>query len=113
MDSENVSSLFSSLSPMYQMLFLVKFGHELTILAREYYPPDASIAVSTDRLRLINEVQHRALSHLSALLANDADRYPDKVLVDILLDQQDDAQLRAGVRKAFERTLDSFLTVGV
>ena len=56
------------------------------------------------RLRSINEAQHRISGHVLKLLAGDRSRYPDEVLVSVIL-EQDDPVLRGQVAAAFARSL--------
>jgi len=57
-----------------------------------------------DRLRAINEIQHRVFSHLRTVLTEGERRYPDDVFVGILLDHEDD-HLRVQAVWCFEDAL--------
>jgi len=94
--------LFAKLEPVAQLRLLALFGHELTIVARETYEAGSEDVVEPQRLRRINEIQHRVLGHINKLLDGDAERYPDDVLISILLDH-DDPVLRPRLETAFER----------
>lgn len=95
---------FRSLSPAAQIDALVRLAHELTIVGRDAYEPSAVGLRRPDRLRSINEIQHRVTSHLLALLARDPERYPDAVLASLILEQED-AELGRQIATAFARSL--------
>ena len=104
MDIPRLVAEFRSLPPPSQMEALVRLAHELTIVGRDAYEPSSLELRHPDRLRSLNEVQHRVTSHVLALLTADLGRYPDEVLVSIIL-EQDDPELRRQVLAAFARSL--------
>ena len=55
-----------------QLRVLAAFGHNLTIAARDTYAVDERGVRAPDRLRDINEIQHRVLAHILALTDADA-----------------------------------------
>ncbi len=95
---------FRGLPATSQIESLVRLAHELTIVARDAYEPGSLDLRHPQRLRALNEVQHRITSHVLALLAADPARYPDDVLASIIL-EQDDPELRRQVAVAFARSL--------
>jgi hypothetical protein len=101
MTVEEAIAAFSGMSSDEQIWFLVGYGYWLTIEARGAYadgidaPPDAAF------LGKINEIQHRVFGHLSHLLDSDGERYPDDVLVKIIV-----AEDSARLLRLFEKTLD-------
>jgi hypothetical protein len=104
MDTPRLVDEFRSLPPAAQIEVLVRLAHELTIVGRDAYEPSSLGLRHPQRLRWLNEVQHRVTSHVLALLAADPGRYPDEVLVSIVL-EQDDPELRRQVAAAFARSL--------
>ena len=104
MDASHLIEVFRALPPAAQIETLVRLAHELTILGRDTYE-DASPGLRYPRrLRCLNEVQHRVISHIRALLATDPDRYPDEVLVSIVLEQEE-PELRLQIAETFARSL--------
>jgi hypothetical protein len=101
---------FYNFSPQEQIDFLLCFAHELTILARGTYAPGEDGLTQPVRLRLINEIQHRVMGFLIALRQNDAQRYPDDVLVRIMLEHPEDRDLQCQLHKAFSRLTGQMAT---
>ena len=95
---------FRMLPPAAQIEALVRLAHELTIMGRDAYEPASAEVRHPQRLRALNEVQHRITSQVLALLAADPGRYPDDVLTSMIL-EQDDPELRPQVVEAFARSL--------
>jgi hypothetical protein len=85
--------------------FLVRFAHALTILARETYAVGEEGLTNPSRLRLINEIQHRVTGGLMALGKDAAKRYPDDVLVRILLDHPEDLELQRQLQETCHRLM--------
>jgi hypothetical protein len=102
---------FCSLPQAAQVKTLVRLANELTILARESYD-HASLGIKEpDRLRAINELQHRITSHALALLAHDAGRYPEEVIGSMIL-ANDDPELERQVEAAFARSIGRQAAIG-
>lgn len=92
---------FSNYSPQAQIDFLVHFAHTLTILARDTYEVGEEGLTQPARLRRMNEVQHRIMGFVLALMKQEVKRYPDHVFVRLLLDHPDDLDLQQQLREAF------------
>jgi hypothetical protein len=105
MDSHSIASAFLALTQQEKIETLVRLAHELTIVGRDTYQVGAAGLSQPARLRAINEVQHRVSSHVLALLRNEAARYPDEVLIKIILEHDDDPVLQRQVQQAFDRVL--------
>lgn len=95
---------FRGLPPTAQIEALIRLAHELTIVGRDAYEPGSLELRYPQRLRSLNEVQHRIISHVMALMAADPHRYPDEVLMSLIF-EQDDSALRQQVAAAFARSL--------
>jgi hypothetical protein len=85
--------------------FLVQFAHALTILARDTYAVGEDGLTNPSRLRIINEIQHRVTGCLMALCRNDSKRYPDDVLVRILLEHPEDLDLQHQLQETCRRLM--------
>lgn len=92
---------FCRYSPQEKTDFLAQFAHALTILARDTYEVGKDGLTKPSRLRILNEVQHRVISFLIALMKNDPKRYPDEVLVRIMLEHPEDPDLQRQLQEAF------------
>lgn len=105
MTIDDAKRQYRSLSMEAQLRFLASFGHSLTIAARDAYDPGAPGGVwDPERLRAINEIQHRILGHIHALLLKSEQRYPDDVLVSIMLGS-DDQRIHPDALWAFKDAL--------
>ena len=92
---------FRNYSPQEKSDFLVQLAHTLTILARDTYEVGGEGLTQPSRLRRMNEVQHRILGFLIALRTHGAKRYPDDVLVRVILEHPDDLALQQQLQEAF------------
>jgi hypothetical protein len=86
--------IFCKYSPQEKIDFLAQFAHPLTILARETYAVGEDGLTNPSRLRIMNEIQHRVTGFLVALRKLDMKRYPDDVLMRLLLDHPEDLDLQ-------------------
>jgi hypothetical protein len=105
MEQTEVTLRFQQLSADKQIRVLAAFGHNLTIAARDTYEFQAPGVRAPERLRSINEIQHRVLAHILALITQNACRYPDETLLSIALEHDDD-HLRAQALWALEDDLN-------
>ena len=96
---------FSNFSPQEKTHFLIRLAHMLTIIARETYEVGGEGVTEPSRLRLINEVQYRVTDFLRALMQHDPRRYPDDVLMKIVLEHPDDLDLQQQVQEAVARLI--------
>jgi hypothetical protein len=103
MNVHQAIATFASYSPQAQTDFLVRLAHALTILARDTYDVGREGLTHPARLRLLNEVEHRVTGFLLALMKNDPQRYPDDVLVRIILEHPEDVDLQRQLQETFGR----------
>lgn len=101
MTTDEAIAVFSSYSSEEKKEFLAQLMYELTIVARDSYAPQEDGLTNPQRVRLINEVQHRLSAFLGALLRDDPRRYPDDVLVRIVLEESGDDVLSQHIMAAF------------
>ena len=104
MDTASAAAAFSALKPAKRLSLLAKFGHNMTIAARDTYVPNSDKVRAPELLRAINETQHRVFGHIHALLVTSKWRYPDDTIVSIMLEHEDE-HLRAQAAWAFEDAL--------
>ncbi len=98
---QDAAHRFSALSNRQQLLFLARFGHELTVDARDTYVPQSLEISDPERLRAFNEMQHRLYGYLVALLLDTPNRYPVEVLMNFFLSHEN-AVLNQQASRAFE-----------
>lgn len=90
MEHEDIKRRFRNLTPDAQLRVLAALGHNLTIAARDTYEFQAPGVRAPQRLRDINEIQHRVFEHILALATVDKWRYPDDDLISIVLELGDE-----------------------
>jgi hypothetical protein len=101
MTTDEAIALFSSYSPSEKKEFLAQLMYELTVVARDSYEAGEDGLTNPRRVRRINEVQHCLSAFLGKLLRDDPQRYPDEVLVRIVLEQPEDDVLGQDMMGAF------------
>jgi hypothetical protein len=111
MNVDEASVVFSSYSLKEQEEFLAHLIYELTILARDCYEPGTDNLSNPQRMRRINELQHRVSAFLWSLLRNDSQRCPDHALMEIILEHPNDKGLEQQLNEAFARLMTQRLTV--
>ena len=92
---------FSSMSDAQQIRFLARYAHELTPVSRGTYEVGTEDLADPGRLRHFNAVQHRVVGHIVKLLAKATKKYPDDVLIKIMLNEGEPPLLAC-----FERALE-------
>ena len=102
MTIEEAIAAYSHLTSDQQVRVIARYAHELTVIARGTYVPGTENIADPYRLRMLNEVQHRVTGHLRHLLENDPKRYPDDVIVRIIV-ADDDPELLAGLGRAIRQ----------
>lgn len=107
--TKTVTNEFLALAVDAKVKLLVRLAHELTILARDTYEAGTDRVAAPERLRMINEIQHRITSFVDDLLNENIDRYPDEVLMKIILERPSNSSFQEQLQHAFERAL-SYLT---
>jgi hypothetical protein len=110
MTTDEAAAVFSSYSPVERAEFVAQLIYELTLVARENYGADGEGLSDPQRARRVNELQHRLSAFLWALLRQDAKRYPDEVLVRMILEQTDDPALGRQLSETFARLAAQRLT---
>jgi hypothetical protein len=97
---------FCHYSPQERTHFLIQFAHALTILARDTYAVAEEGLTNPSRLRIINELQHRVTSFLITLTKNEVKRYPDDVLLRIMLEHPEDPDLQRQLQETCSQLID-------
>ncbi|MDT4896240.1 MAG: hypothetical protein QOH25_1317 [Acidobacteriota bacterium] len=111
MNADKAIAVFVSYSSKDKEEILAHLIHELTVIARDNYEVGHDGLTNPQRVRRINEVQHRISDFLCALLGNNPHRYPDDVLLRIILEHPDDSDLERQLGEAFTRLANQRLSV--
>lgn len=89
MTTDEAVNACSVLPASEQVRILADYAHGLTVVARGTYIPQTEDVADPPRLRLQSEVQHRVTGHMRHLIAGNTERYPDDVLVRIIVAEND------------------------
>jgi hypothetical protein len=96
---------FSDLSAVDQARFLARFMYELTLEARNFYGPAGEQAIDSNKLRFINEIQHRLTRFIEQILIDDPARSTNEVMLKLLLAPRTEKTIEALVHNAYVRTV--------
>jgi len=98
---------FVDLSSIDKARFLARFMYELTLEARNYYGPGGDQNIDANKLRFINEVQHRVTRFIEQILIDDPARSSDDVMLRLLLAPRSEKTIEALVHSAYTRTVQA------
>ena len=111
MTVDKAIKIFVSHSSEDREEILVYLMHELTIIVRDSYEVGRDGLTNPQRVRRINEVQHCVSAYLYALMSSNSQRYPDDVLIRIILEHPDDKELEEQLSRAFARSTTDRVSV--
>lgn len=106
MTVEEAIEIFSNLTADEQKFFLAHLCHYLTVVARDTYDVETENITNQPKMRRINEIQHQLSLYLLALMRNDADGYPDDILVRIILEHSDNKDFEIEMKWVFEQVAE-------
>src|SRR5437773_2302527 len=87
MTGGEAKTAFLAMLPDRKARVLSLLAHNLTICARAAYLPEVGDDLARKRLHALNEVLHAVTGQLMHMVSGDANRYPDDVFMDILLEK--------------------------
>jgi hypothetical protein len=99
---------FSELQPLDQARLMAVFLHELTAEARTTYGATVDQVEDPARLRFVNEIVCRLTRFTEQLLADDANRPGDDVVLRMLLSPRADKPAERIVQNAYRRAIHGF-----
>lgn len=97
---------FSELSALEQARFLARFMYELTLEARNFYGGSEQ-PIDANKLRFVNEVQHRVTRFIEQILIDDPARASDEVTLKLLLAPRTEKAIESLVHAAYVRTIQA------
>jgi hypothetical protein len=100
-DRETATQWFRGLDAHDRAAFLANLAHNLTVAARAYYKPQTTEVADPNRLRTMNELQHRITSYLGHLLGGTEDISWAPFIVEVMLGA-DDPSIAEGARWAWQ-----------
>lgn len=98
---------FKDLSAIDKARFLTRFMYELTLDGRNFYSPNSTQDIDANKLRFINEVQHRVTRFIEQILIDDPARSPDDVMLRLLLAPRAEKSIENLVHTAYARTIQA------
>jgi hypothetical protein len=96
---------FNELSPLDQARFMARFMYELTLEARNFYSPSGEQAIDANKLRFINEIQHRVTRFIEQILIDDPARTSNDAMLKLLLTPRTEKTVDGLVQAAYVRTI--------
>lgn len=107
MNIESEIQHFRDLSALEQSRFLARFMYELTLEARNFYSPTGEQDIDANKLRFINEIQHRITRFIEQVLIDDPARAADDVTLRLLLAPRAEKTIEALMHAAYARTIQA------
>ncbi len=98
---------FADLSSIDKARFLARFMYELTLDARNFYSPGGNQDIDANKLRFINEIQHRLTRFIEQILIDDPARSSDESMLRLLLAPRSEKTIEALVHGAYTRTIQA------
>lgn len=98
---------FKDLSSIDQARFLARFMYELTLEARGFYSPTGEQDIGANKLRFINEIQHRLTRFIEQILVDDPSRASVEAMLKLLLASRTEKTIEALVQVAYSRTIQA------
>jgi hypothetical protein len=98
MDLNEATAKFAALTKPERLVFLARYGHQLTIVARSAYGTEIADVVAKDFFRKLFEIQHRLFSYMASLMTDDDQCFSAQAMVSILLG---DESIRGATVPAF------------
>jgi hypothetical protein len=108
MNLQSEIEYFSEMRLIDKARLLNKFLHELADEARSTYGPGNEQVHDTAHLRFVNELVHRLTRVIEQLMAEDAARPADDVLLRMLLSPRADKVAERLVFNAYRRAIQGF-----
>lgn len=98
---------FTDLSSNEQARFMAHFMYEVTLEARNFYGPGGDGEIDANKLRFVNEVQHRVTRFIEQILIDDPARPSDDVMLRLLLAPRSEKAIEGLVHAAYVRTIQA------
>lgn len=98
---------FSDLTSIDQARFVARFMYELTLEARNFYGPGGEQPIDANRLRFLNEIQHRLTRFIEQILLDDPARPTAAVMIRLLLAPRSEKSIEELMHAAWARTIQA------
>src|SRR5262245_45529178 len=98
---------FAGLSSVDQARFMARFMYELTLEARNFYGPGGEGAIDANKLRFVNEIQHRLTRFIEQILIDDPSRPSGEVTLRLLLAPRAEKSIEGLMQAAYVRTIQA------
>jgi hypothetical protein len=108
MTKSQLLQTYTALDSPAKARFLAVLSNQLTVFMREEYDESLDSARRIKRLMGANELQHHLSSELRHHLDQDTNRYPDEVLLNILLEKAQYFELSNQLQQALIGTAKKF-----
>jgi hypothetical protein len=107
MNIESEIRQFKDLSALEQARFLARFMYEMTLEGRNFYSPTGTQDIDADKLRFINEIQHRITRFIEQVLLDDPARPSEDMMLRMLLASRGEKSIEQLLHAAYSRTIQT------
>jgi len=98
-------STFAKLTHHEKTIVLARFAFELTVAARDTYVPGSTQIRYPERLRALNEIQHRVTSRIVDILLQREWEGADEYVLTAAFDMAEAAECADYVRHGYKRSI--------
>ncbi len=98
---------FTEMTSVDQGRFIARLMYELTLEARNYYGHGGEQPIDANRLRFLNEIQHRLSRFIEQILLDDPGRPTDEVMIRLLLAPRAEKSIEDLMHAAWSRTIQT------
>lgn len=98
---------FTDMSAVDQARFVARLMYELTLEARNFYGRGGEQPIDANRLRFLNEIQHRLTRFIEQILVDDPGRPTNEVMIRLLLAPRAEKSIEELMHAAWSRTIQT------
>lgn len=98
---------FREMTAIDQARFIARLMYELTLEARNFYAGAGEQPIDANRLRFLNEIQHRLTRYIEQILIDDPGRPNPDVMIRLILAPRAEKTIEELAHAAWSRTVQA------